>query len=58
VTLSQELDQSQPSNDPTVRLRPVTVPAAATPKPQPQPRSTVRRIARRILGPTLMTKKS
>jgi hypothetical protein len=61
VTLSQD-QQSTPSNDPTVKFRPVTPAASASTsasssarKPQ---RSTLRRIARRIVGPTLMTRKN
>ncbi|MBP2340036.1 hypothetical protein [Saccharothrix coeruleofusca] len=67
MTFSQEPDQSQPRNDfPTVRIAPVavpsaqpapTTPAAAAPAKPVKKRSTLRRIARRIVGPGLLTKK-
>lgn len=63
VTFSQEPDQSQSRHDfPTVRIAPVAVPAAQ-PAPTSAPaqpvkkRSALRRIARRIVGPGLLTKK-
>ncbi|GAA3860734.1 hypothetical protein GCM10022243_28570 [Saccharothrix violaceirubra] len=65
MTISQVPDQSS-YDAPTVRTKPVTVPTPAPAPVQPQtppaeaPRkrkSTLRRLARRIVGPTILTKK-
>lgn len=72
VTFSHESDQSKPNYDqPTIRIAPVapiipavpaagpgTVPPAQRQQAQPVARkSKLRRIARRIVGPTILTKK-
>ncbi|NUT91152.1 MAG: hypothetical protein HOY78_03900 [Saccharothrix sp.] len=61
MTFSQDPLQSQPGNDaPTLRISPVATtppPAKQHPAPQQSKKSTLRRLARRIVGPTILTKK-
>ncbi|WP_309110078.1 hypothetical protein [Saccharothrix sp.] len=61
MTFSQDSPQSQPGDDaPTLRISPVATtppPAKQQPTPQQPKKSTLRRLARRIVGPTILTKK-
>ncbi|MEJ2852531.1 MULTISPECIES: hypothetical protein [unclassified Saccharothrix] len=61
MTFSQDPLQPQPGNDaPTLRISPLTTtspPVKQQPAPQQSKKSTLRRLARRIVGPTILTKK-
>ncbi|MGX7828672.1 hypothetical protein ACTG9Q_26610 [Actinokineospora sp. 24-640] len=55
MTASREPQQLPSAEPPTVRLR--IVPALPPEVPQVRQKSTMRRIARKILGPNLLTKR-
>ncbi|XVV03917.1 hypothetical protein ACQPW3_00350 [Actinosynnema sp. CA-248983] len=60
MTFSQDSPQSQPGNDaPTLRISPLTAPSPVKQQPSSSQskKSTLRRLARRIVGPTILTKK-